>query len=345
MMPFWSLENFDRYVPQMKAIANLVDDFHIAYSTGIPRNEWENSFVFHKLRIGYTWLNSIMLRWFFAKKNSLKQVGRINVDLYYALSDWWSQEFCYNCSRVFKKPYAVRLRGDYIKEMNAKNRGSFIRWVSNRRKLVSYRKANRIIPVSKNVYDSAKEWVGDHSKLSPVIPSGVDTMKFKPEPVEKQGFTVAYIGRISPEKGIWTLVETMRLAKDTRFMIVGEMQMEVEFPDNCEYLGRISHKQIPSIYNKADLVILTSETEGMPLVILEAYSCNVPILTHKGVFPCGLPVYGIVQPNNKPEDYVSSIKRIKEGDHNVIDARSYVESNFSWEKFGKAIYEQFKTLL
>jgi len=345
MTPFWRLENFDRYVPQMTAIADLIDELHIAYSTGTPKEEWEDVFEFHKLQIGHPWLNSIILQWFLAKKDILKQIGKIDMDLYYALSDWWSQEFCYDCSRAFRKPYAVRLRGDYIKDMDAKKMNALIRWISKQRKLRSYRNADRIIPVSENVRESAKKWLSDASKLSQVVPSGVDTTRFRPKQVGESDFIVAYIGRISPEKGIGTLVETMRLAKDTHFMIVGEKQMEVEFPDNCEYLGRIPHAQMPRIYNQVDLVILTSETEGMPLVILEAYSCNIPVLTHKEVFPSELPIHGIVQERNEPKEYVGSIKRMKGGDYTRIDARSYVEKHFSWQSFGKKMYNQFEVIL
>jgi glycosyltransferase involved in cell wall biosynthesis len=290
-------------------------------------------------------LNSIILRWFLAKKDILNQIGKIDVDLYYALSDWWSQEFCYNCSQAFRKPYAVRLRGDYIKDMNTKKRNALIRWISKRRKLRSYRNADRIIPVSKKIRESAMEWISDPTKLSPIVPSGVDVTSFRQVPMEKPEYTVAYIGRISPEKGIETLVETMRLAKDTRFIMVGEIQMEMEFPDNCEYLGRIPHSQMPHIYNQADLVILTSETEGMPLVILEAYSCNVPVLTHKEVFPSELAVHGIVQTYNEPKDYVDSINRMKKGDFIKMDARGYVERNFSWKSFGEKMHEQFTKIL
>ena len=342
LMPFWRLENFDRYIPQMSAIADRVDEFHVVYSTGVPKTEWQETFEFHKVHIGYPRLKSIILQWFFSKENVLKQVEQIDVDIYYALSGWWSQEFCYDCSRKFKRPYVVRLRGDYVKDMEARIENPFIRWISNRSKLKSYRNANRIIPVSKNVRDSAKKWIGDLSKLSPIVPSGVDTTKFKPDPIEHSDFTVAYVGRISPEKGIKTLVKTMRLAEDIYFIVAGEKQMEVEFPENCEYLGRIPYEQMPDIYNQADLVILTSETEGMPLVILEAYACDVPVLTHKDVFPSELPIYGIVQPHNDPKEYDESIHRIKEGDYNMINARSIVDRYFSWKSFGEKMYEQFE---
>lgn len=342
LMPFWRLENFDRYIPQMTAIAEKVDAFHIIYLTGAPKIEWQEIFKFHKIHINYpTWKISRFIR-FFAKKYILKQIEHIDVDLYYALSGDWSQEICYDCSYNFNKPYVVRLRGDIIKEIKEIKNNPFIRWVLTRSKLKTYRNTNRIIPINKKMRDLAIEWVNDISKVSPAVPSGVDTTKFKPDPIEHSDFTVAYVGRLSPEKGIKTLVKTMYLAEDIHFIVAGEKQMEVKFPKNCDYLGRIPYEQMPEIYNQADLLILPSETEGMPLVILEAYACDVLVLTHNDIFPSELPIYGIVQQRNDPNEFVESIHRIKEGDYNMINARSYVDKYFSWKSFGEKMYEQFE---
>ncbi len=137
----------------------------------------------------------------------------------------------------------------------------------------------------------------------------------------------------------------MNIAHDVQFIVAGEKQMEVKFPDNCEYLGRLPYDKMPDVYNQADLVILTSETEGMPLVILEAYACDIPVLTHKDIFPSELPVYGIVQSHNDPKEYMKSINRIKNGDYEKIDARTYVEKNLSWERFGQKMDKEFRTAL
>ncbi len=341
-MPFWRLENFDRYIPQMTAIAEKIDEFHIIYLTGDPKIEWQEILKFHKININYpTWKISRFNR-FFAKRDIMNQIKHIEVDLYYTLNGDWSQEFCYNCSQNFNKPYVVRLRGDIIKELEKIKNNPFIRWIYTRIKLKTYRNANLLIPVSKRIHDSAAKWLKDISNLSPIVPSGVDTNKFKPDSIEHSNFTVAYVGRISPEKGIKTLEKIMRLAEDIHFIVAGEKQMDIEFPKNCEYLGRIPYKQMPDIYNRADLIILTSETEGMPLVILEAYACDVPILTHKDVFPSELPIYGIVQQHNDPKEYIESIHRIKEHDYNIINARNYVDRYFSWKSFGKKMCEQFE---
>jgi len=342
LMPFWKLENFDRYIPQMTAMAEKVDEFHIIYLTGVPKIEWQEIFEFHKIHINYpVWKISRFIR-FFAKKHILKQIEQIDVNLYYALSGDWSQEICYDCSHNFNKPYVIRLRGDIIKEIKEIKNNPFIRWILTRSKLKTYRNANRIIPINKKMRDLAIEWVNDISKVSPIVPSGVDTTKFKPRLINHTDFTVAYVGRLSPEKGIKTLVKTMHLAEDIHFIVAGEKQMEVEFPENCDYLGRIPYEQMPEIYNQADLLILPSETEGMPLVILEAYACDVPVITHKDVFPNELPIYGIVQQRNDPNEFVKSIHRIKEDDYNMINARSYVDRYFSWKSFGEKMYEQFK---
>lgn len=61
------------------------------------------------------------------------------------------------------------------------------------------KKANMMIPISRALRKKLKEW-GIESIILP-IPSGVDTNMFKPMSVERSSdFTVAYAGRLSPEK-------------------------------------------------------------------------------------------------------------------------------------------------
>ena len=48
--------------------------------------------------------------------------------------------------------------------------------------------------------------------------------------------------------------------------------------DRVCFLGQVSHNEMPKIYNLADVLLLTSEKEGSPMVILEALACGIPIV-------------------------------------------------------------------
>ena len=50
------------------------------------------------------------------------------------------------------------------------------------------------------------------------------------------------------------------------------------FDDRVRFLGTISHDEMPVLYNVADVVAMTSETEGLSRVYLEAMACGRPLL-------------------------------------------------------------------
>ncbi len=55
---------------------------------------------------------------------------------------------------------------------------------------------------------------------------------------------------------------------------------------NIEFTGNISAKQLVSEYNKAKLLVLASEREGFPKVIIEGIACGTKIVTSKvGAIP------------------------------------------------------------
>jgi hypothetical protein len=113
LMPFWQLEKFDRYVPQMKAISERIDEFHIAYVGGKVVDEWREHFEFHWVSLPHSFIRGITVRWWLSKGKMYEQLKDINVDLYYTLSDFWSQEVVRHIALKSSKPYVVRLRGNH----------------------------------------------------------------------------------------------------------------------------------------------------------------------------------------------------------------------------------------
>ena len=48
---------------------------------------------------------------------------------------------------------------------------------------------------------------------------------------------------------------------------------------NVTFHGSINHDQVPFFIAISDLIALTSESEGLPTILVEAMSCGIPVIT------------------------------------------------------------------
>ena len=97
------------------------------------------------------------------------------------------------------------------------------------------------------------------------------------------GEYVAYVGRISPEKDVQTLIAAARKLGDLQFKFAGDYHRVPEVikqkPDNCEFLGNLNAEKIAKFYNNARMVVFATRCyEGFPTVLLEAMSHGLPIV-------------------------------------------------------------------
>lgn len=101
---------------------------------------------------------------------------------------------------------------------------------------------------------------------------------------------IAYIGRLSAEKGpdIFVQVAQSILQKDSnvKFLIVGEGPLRSDLRKRVDALGlqdRIifaGHRtDMEQVYAAIDILAITSFTEGLPNVLLEAFAHNKPVVS------------------------------------------------------------------
>lgn len=101
---------------------------------------------------------------------------------------------------------------------------------------------------------------------------------------------VAYLGRYERPKGIFRMVDIWREAKpenaELSFYGIGPDRGELEAYIREQYLadetrvndGWTTSEQQAAIFEKVDLVVLPSDSEGFPLVLLEALAHGVPFI-------------------------------------------------------------------
>jgi len=121
----------------------------------------------------------------------------------------------------------------------------------------------------------------------------VDLKHFKPmnlkESRKKIGvddrFTVLFVGRLIPIKGIKLLVEIARELDQIQFLFIGAGPLESflnsasEQNTNIKFLGQVQNYNLPVYYNSADVFCIPSQyEEGLGRVVMESVSCGIPVV-------------------------------------------------------------------
>ena len=125
------------------------------------------------------------------------------------------------------------------------------------------------------------------------LPNSVDTNFFKPGKHKEENLLL-YVGRISELKGLHILIKALQhLQQSVCLFIIGPPDWNTAYHQNLlnlikkenqkgihkvEYLGPMEQSEIVKWYQKATIFILPSFTEGFPLTILEALSCQTPVI-------------------------------------------------------------------
>jgi glycosyltransferase involved in cell wall biosynthesis len=114
-----------------------------------------------------------------------------------------------------------------------------------------------------------------------VLPNMIDYKEINhtTEPDEYAG----YAGRISPEKGISTLIEAARICKDIKFKAAGSLekysQIQTEAPKNFEFCGYLKGNFLDNFYSNSQLIVIPSIWyEVFPMIILEAMIRGKPVI-------------------------------------------------------------------
>lgn len=137
----------------------------------------------------------------------------------------------------------------------------------------------------------------DFSKMR-VIPNGIDVEKFsKIQRTEHDGFNIAIVGRVVPIKGITTGIKAFDIVikevPNSKLYIIGPTDEDEDYYSKCVGLVRrlgledkvvfTSRADVSKYYGMMDVLLISSVSEGQPLVQLEAMACGLPtVVTNVG---------------------------------------------------------------
>ncbi|MBU2559243.1 MAG: glycosyltransferase, partial [Bacteroidetes bacterium] len=139
-----------------------------------------------------------------------------------------------------------------------------------------------------------------HHKIE-VIPTGVDTEMFTPEPpAAHEGVNVLHLGDIRANSGLEMFIESILHAKETcpeiTYTLVGypssatflaalKTQAEATgFSESIIFNPAVSHEKTPNTINNADICVITLPPNSVnhsafPLRIMEYMACGIPVLS------------------------------------------------------------------
>lgn len=168
--------------------------------------------------------------------------------------------------------------------------------------LAFYNSMDYLVTVNPYFVDRIRSYGIDRPKVL-CIPNFVSSKNFYPMsdevtqasrlrygiPINK--FVVLGVGQLQTRKGVFDFLETAKKMPDVHFVWAGGFsfgqisegyeeikKLRSNLPGNVSFLGILERKDMPAVYNMADMMFLPSYDELFPMSILEALCCKKPVL-------------------------------------------------------------------
>lgn len=148
----------------------------------------------------------------------------------------------------------------------------------------------------------------------------------------KPGFKVICIARVSPPKRFELFCEVAEKLKTHRatFFWIGNKEKLIDVPDNVFCLGEA--EEAHRLLNYADVFMLPSDYEGMPMSILEALCYSVPVIaSNVGGIPEILNGLNGKAVNNYASDFADAILKYITNKEELVLAKK--EARKSYERY------------
>ena len=124
-----------------------------------------------------------------------------------------------------------------------------------------------------------------------VVPCGVDIERFSPGAVDRDPGLIVCVARMSPVKNLGLLLRACGQLRDRnvkyRCAIIGDgrcrpeleaLRDELRLESHVSLEGSLAQQDVIRWWQRASIGTLTSHSEGMPVSLMEAAACGVPVV-------------------------------------------------------------------
>jgi glycosyltransferase involved in cell wall biosynthesis len=238
---------------------------------------------------------------FLPVKKSWKEVINFKLDIVHAQSPFNLGLLAKHIARKQKVPFVYTYHTDLQSWVKANMWEKFITprlalwWVGH-----YSNQADAVIAISSKIKAALQKM--KVKKPIYVLPNCIDLKLFykdrskaldfrKKYDISLEAKVLIFVGRLSKEKNLifllQTLAEILKKKKDVFLLLVGsgyqmdalkKVAEDLGVAENVRFTGFIPHDEVASYYNMADIFVMSSLSEIMPLVVLEAMACGLPIV-------------------------------------------------------------------
>jgi glycosyltransferase involved in cell wall biosynthesis len=287
--------------------------------------------------------------------------------------------FGYSIFRNKKRPFVVTLHGTSFGELSAYSNVPFSNFSTALMRdailvqplfalftSIEYKRANKIIAVSKYLTQEAKNFY--HLPKEKIVPiyNGVNLPELKSSSSEtEEGQNVLFVGRLIWRKGAQYLIDAfpqvLSAYPDAKITIVGsgeqkkflqEKVKQLKIDDSVQFLSNVPSDRLWELYSQADVFIQPSLYEPLGITVLEAMSFSKPVIASR---VGGIPelvqngVNGLLVEPGNTNQLVEATKRLFSdpslGRKYGQNAREKVEAQYTWKKIGQKTLQLYEELL
>jgi teichuronic acid biosynthesis glycosyltransferase TuaC len=223
-------------------------------------------------------------------------------------------------------------------------------------------KADALVYVSQALKNTAAS-LGLVHRNARVIYNGVDIETFKPAIGSRSnGFkSIVTITKMNHVKNLGLLLNAFsRLSSDiqqtTKLVLVGDgpcrlelekLATDLNIVTRVYFAGHVSNANVVPYLQSADLFCLTSLSEGLPVAILEALACGLPVVaTNVGGVPEAIVdgSTGLLVESNNLNAYVKALERALSMHWNPVHIRDSVLSKFTVQSYAENMMALYKSI-
>jgi glycosyltransferase involved in cell wall biosynthesis len=204
-------------------------------------------------------------------------------------------------------------------------------------KITLLSESNAIVVNTKHEKDTLLNLNIDNSKIH-LIPPGIEidaitesNSNFRQRlDVSQDSLTILFVGNMSVEKGVITLIESLKSlwskSEDIQLVLIGSSthifdeyikKQKTKFLKNIRQLGIVTEKEKLEAFDSCDIFVMPSKTESFGLVYLESWKYKKPVIG------CNIPavsdliddgINGILVDYGNISQLTNSIKKLTDSD-------------------------------